>query len=348
VQCDGIADALTSQMRSSVFLMGPMIARCGQINISYPGGCEIGLRPIDIHLKVLRQLGVEIKENHGFLQCDGSKLRGNVVQLDFPSVGATENGMMAAVLAEGETRLQNVAREPEVVDLQNFLNSMGARIKGAGTEEIIVSGVKTLSDTQYNVMPDRIAAGTFLTAAAITGGEITARDMEPAHLGIVLSKLREAGCKVHKEEALVHIRAPRRLSEIRIKTLPYPGFPTDMQSQFLAALCTARGTSIIKETIFESRYKPVEELLKMGARIIVEDRLAIITGVKRLMGAKLSAGDLRGGAALVLAGLAAEGETVIENIEYIDRGYEKLENSLTCLGAKISRVSEDGKNSEEQ
>lgn len=336
-----IPEKLTREMRSSVFLMGPMLARCGKVTLSYPGGCEIGLRPIDIHLKALRSLGVEINDSHGYLECAAIQMKGANIQLDFPSVGATENAIMAAIGAEGETRILNVAKEPEILNLQRFLNKSGAEVKGAGTGQIIVKGGKKLRGGEHTVISDRIEAGTLLTAAAITGGEVTLKNANPAHLGLVLSKLRETGCRIQEEKDTIHLTAPLKLAHIEnITTLPYPGFPTDLQSQFLSMLTTARGTSVITENIFENRFKHVDELMRMGAKVKIYDRSAVIIGVEQLSGAKVSAKDLRGGAALVIAGLAASGNTIVENICYIDRGYDKFEVTLSRLGAKILRIKE--------
>jgi len=335
-----IPEHLMREMRSSVFLMGPMIARCGKVTLSYPGGCEIGSRPIDIHLSALRRLGVTIKENHGYLECTADKLIGDRILLDFPSVGATENAMLAATAAEGETIIINPAKEPEIIDLQNFLNSCGAEIRGAGTGEIVIHGRKPLHEVEHKVIPDRIEGGTILTAVAITGGNILLKNVMPEHMSIALSKLREAGCKIKEGKDYIDFSAPNKLKCIEsIKTLPYPGFPTDMQSQFLAIMTVAQRTSVITETIFESRFKQVDELRKMGAKIKLDGRTAIITGVKNLTGARVYAKDLRGGASLVIAGLGAEGETIVENICHIDRGYDKFEVALRKIGADIIRIS---------
>lgn len=335
-----IPEHLMREMRSSVFLMGPMIARCGKVTLSYPGGCEIGLRPIDIHLSALRKLGVTIKETHGFLECTADKLIGSRILLDFPSVGATENAMLAATAAEGETIIINPAKEPEIVDLQNFLNNSGAEIRGAGTGEIVIHGRKPFHEVEHKVIPDRIEGGTILAAVAITGGNVLLKNAVPEHMSIALSKLREAGCRIKEGKDYIDLSAPMKLKYIdTIKTQPYPGFPTDMQSQFLTIMTVAQGTSIISETIFESRFKHVDELRKMGARIKVDGRTAIITGVKGLTGARVFAKDLRGGASLVIAGLGAEGETIVENICHIDRGYDKFEVVLKNIGADIIRVS---------
>lgn len=334
-----IPEHLMREMRSSVFLMGPMIARFGKVILSYPGGCEIGLRPIDIHLSALKKLGVTIKEAHGFLECTADKLVGSQILFDFPSVGATENAMLAATGAEGETIIVNPAKEPEVVDLQSFLNSCGAQITGAGTGEIIIHGRKSFHEAEHRVIPDRIEGGTILTAAAVTNGTIHLTNVIPEHMSIILSKLREAGCRIKEGSDYLNISAPTRLKSIdTIRTQPYPGFPTDMQSQLLTAMTMAQGTTVITETIFESRFKHVEELRKMGARIKVDGRTAIVMGKKGLTSARVTARDLRGGASLVIAGLAAEGETIVENICHIDRGYDKLEETLKKIGADIIRV----------
>lgn len=335
-----IPEHLMREMRSSVFLMGPMIARCGKVTLSYPGGCEIGSRPIDIHLLALKKLGVNIKESHGFLECTADKLIGNRILLDFPSVGATENAMLAATAAEGETVIINPAKEPEIVDLQLFLNNCGAEITGAGTSEIVIHGRKPLHEVEHTVIPDRIEGGTILAAVAMTGGNILLKNSVPEHMSIALSKLRDAGCRIKEGRDYIYLTAPNKLKCIEtIKTQPYPGFPTDMQSQFLTIMTIAQGTSIITETIFESRFKHVDELRKMGARIKLDGRTAIITGVKNLTGARVVAKDLRGGASLVLAGLGAEGETIVENICHIDRGYDKFELTLKSIGAEIVRIS---------
>lgn len=335
-----IPEHLMREMRSSVFLMGPMIARCGQVKLSYPGGCEIGLRPIDIHLSALKKLGVTIKESHGFLECTAEQLIGSRIILDFPSVGATENVMLAATAAEGETRIINPAKEPEIIDLQNFLNACGAEVKGAGTSEIVIQGKKSYHQVEHKVIPDRIEGGTVLSAVAVTGGNIVLRNAIPEHMSMTLSKFREAGCRITEGNDTVEMISPERLKAVdKVKTQPYPGFPTDMQSQFLTAMTVAKGTSVVSETIFESRFKHVDELSKMGAKIMVDGRTAIITGVENLTGARVIAKDLRGGASLVIAGLGAEGETIVENICHIDRGYDKFEVALSKIGADIKRES---------
>ena len=332
-----IPDDLMRQMRSSVVLAGAILGRFKKATFSYPGGCDIGSRPIDLHLKGLRKLGIEIEEEAGYINCKTNQIIGSKIQLDFPSVGATENIIMASVLAEGETIITNAAMEPEIVDLQNFLNKMGAKIKGAGTNVIKIDGVKTLKNVSYNVMPDRIEAGTLLCATAITGGKIELNKVEPIHIGPVISKLEESGCKINVGKNSVILEAPKRLKAVDIKTMPYPGFPTDMQSVFATVLATVKGTSVIVENIFENRYKFIQELTRMGAKTTIEGRTAVIKGVKKLYGANVKATDLRGGAALVLAGTVAKGTTKIENIEYILRGYENFENKLKNVNIDIKR-----------
>ncbi len=335
-----IPEHLVREMRSSIFLMGPMLARCGKIKISYPGGCEIGPRPIDLHLKALRELGVIINEAHGFLECEVSDLKGCEIQLDYPSVGATENAMLAAVMAKGATKIRNAAKEPEIVDLQSYLNTMGAKVSGAGTSEIIIEGVKTLNNAEHHIMPDRIVAGTILSAVAITGGDVILDNVVPEHIQPILSKMKESGCLILEKERQIKLRTPHQIRAVEmLKTLPYPGFPTDMQAQFMALMTIAKGTSIFTETIFENRYKHVSELVRMGANIKVDGRVAVVKGVKRLTGANLSSKDLRGGAALVMAGLVAEGTTIVDQIIHIERGYDRLDKMLQQLGAHIFRIN---------
>ena len=334
-----IPEHLMRKLRSSVVFMGAVLARNNYAKISTPGGCELGPRPIDLHLKTLSQLGADIKEEHGYLICKTCGLSGKVIHLDFPSVGATENIMLAAVMAEGETVITNAAREPEICDLAHFLNNMGARILGAGTSTIKIAGKRKLTPTEYTVMPDRIVAATYLCAGAATGGEVTVTGMCPEHISAILSVLEDCGCKVSVYKDEVRLTAPERLkAPSGIKTMPYPGFPTDAQSLVLAMLCCADGTTIITETIFESRFKPVAELRRMGAKISLDGRVAVICGTDRLSGAQVSASDLRGGAALVIGALAADGITEINTPEYIDRGYENLEENLRKLGADIKRL----------
>lgn len=333
-------DELSKQIRSSIFLLGPILSRFKRATVTYPGGCEIGLRPIDLHLQGLRCLGVEIKEEGGVIVCDGSAMRAADVHFDYPSVGATENVMMAAVLLEGETTIHNAAREPEIVDLERFINAMGGSVSGAGTHTILVKGVQKLHGVSFSPIPDRIVAGTLLCAAAGTGGEVTLTHVCPGDMVAVLAKLREMGCTIHEAEEHIHLQAPRRLTAFQqMQTQPHPGFPTDMQVQLMAVATIAQGTSIVVENVFENRFTHAGDLNKMGAKIIVNGRMAIIQGVNHLYGAHVTARDLRGGAALVLAGLIAQGTTLVSNISLIDRGYEQLEDTLSALGAKIIRVS---------
>ncbi|WP_432409464.1 UDP-N-acetylglucosamine 1-carboxyvinyltransferase [Wukongibacter sp. M2B1] len=303
------------------------------------GGCEIGHRPIDLHLKGLKEMGVKITEAHGFLECEVESLKGSEIHLDYPSVGATENIMLSAVLAKGKTIIRNPAKEPEIIDLQNFLNGMGAKIKGSGTGTIEIDGVDSLSNVEHRIIPDRIVAGTILVAAAITKSEITVKNIISDHILSVLAKLKEVGCIILEKENELRIIPPSVLKPVDIiRTLPYPGFPTDMQPQIVSLLSLCEGTSIITETVFENRFKHTEELMRMGAKIKVDGRVAVIKGIKQLTGAKVSAKDLRGGAALVLAGLAAEGETIVENIKHIERGYDNFDLMLRKLGADIKRI----------
>ena len=330
-----IPDFLMHKMRSSVIIVGAIIGRYKKATFSYPGGCDIGARPIDLHLKAFEKLGININQNYGSITCTADKIIGNKIDLDFPSVGATENAILAAVLAEGKTMVTNAAREPEIVDLQDILNKMGAKISGAGTDKIEVEGVKKLKEISYNIMPDRIEAGTFLCLAAITGGKIELQKTNPTHITPVINKLEEAGCEIKVQGESIKLEAPKKLKAIDVKTMPYPGFPTDMQSIIAATFTTAKGTTIIVENIFENRYKYVQELNKMGAKITVEGKSAIIRGTRKLYGATVKATDLRGGMALVLAGMSAKGTTVIENIEYILRGYENLDKKIRGLGGNI-------------
>lgn len=332
-------DDLSKQIRSSIFLLGPILGRLRRATVTYPGGCEIGLRPIDLHLKGLRALGVSIVEEGGVISCDGSAMHAGDVYFDYPSVGATENVMMAAALLPGVTTIHHGAREPEIEDLQRFLNAMGGKVRGAGTQKIEVEGVEALHSAEYTPIPDRIVAGTLLCAAAVTGGEVDLRNVRPWDLIPVSDKLREMGCRVTEEYGRMTLRAPRRLRAFScLQTQPHPGFPTDMQAQMLAAACTAEGTSVIVENVFENRLSHVADLCRMGAEIRVSGRTAVVTGVEKLHGMRVTARDLRGGAALVLAALRAQGESVVENAPFIDRGYAHLENVLSSLGADIRRV----------
>ena len=330
-----IPENLMRKMRSSVILAGALLGKYKKAEFSYPGGCEIGARPIDLHIKGFEKLGIKIKEEYGKIICSTEEIRGTQIHLDFPSVGATENIILASCLGEGKTILTNAAREPEIEDMIKFLNKMGAKIKGAGTDKIEIEGVKKLRETGYNIMPDRIEAGTYLIAGAITGGKVKITDARPEHIEPIISKLEEANCKLKVEKNYIEIIAPKRVKAVDIKTMPYPGFPTDMQSIFGALLTTAKGTSIITENIFESRYKYTQELNRMGAKIKIDGRCAIIKGTKRIQGTNVVAADLRGGAALIIEALAAKGITEIDNIQYILRGYENIENKLKNIGAKI-------------
>ena len=330
-----IPENLMRKMRSSVILAGAIIGKYNKANFSYPGGCEIGSRPIDLHLKGFEKLGINIREEYGEIICNTEKVQGAQIHLDFPSVGATENIILASCLAEGITVLTNAAKEPEIEDLVKFLNKAGAKIKGEGTDRIEIIGVKRLAEISYNIMPDRIEAGTYLVAGAITGGNIKITKANPRHIEPILNKLEEANCILEIGKDYVQIKAPKRIKAVDIKTMPYPGFPTDMQSIFGALLSTAKGTSIITENIFENRYKYVQELNRMGAKINVEGRTAVIKGTKRIQGANVVASDLRGGVALIIEALAAKGVTQVDNVHYILRGYENIEEKLKKLGSKI-------------
>lgn len=332
---------LVNKMRASFLVMGPLLAKMGVARVSLPGGCAIGSRPVDLHLKGFASMGAQITQGHGYIEAKtNGKLKGSKIYLDFPSVGATENIMMAAVLAEGQIIIENAATEPEIVDLATYLTSMGADIKGAGTDTIKINGVNGLKGTHHAIIPDRIEAGTLMVAAAITGGDVVIENVVPDHLKPVSAKLREAGMEVSEELSSIHVKAGDELKAFDIKTHPYPGFPTDMQAQMTSLMSRANGTSMVIETIFENRFMHVSELKRMGAKIKIEGRSAIIEGCNKLMGAQVKATDLRAGAALVLAGLAAEGTTEITDIEHIDRGYVKIDEKLKALGANISRVED--------
>ena len=345
VDCGGIhswemPDQLSKQIRSSIFLLGPILARFRKATVTFPGGCEIGLRPIDLHLSGLRQLGVESSEEGGLIHCDGRNMHAGEVHFDYPSVGATENVMMAAVLLPGTTVIHNPAREPEIADLQAFINAMGGKIRGAGTHYIAVEGVERLHGTAWTPMADRIVAGTLLAAAAITGGEITLTNAPESDMVAVTAKLREMGCRLEERPGWIHLRAPKRLTAFaQLQTQPHPGFPTDMQVQMLALLSTAEGMGVITENVFENRFTHAGDLNRMGAHILCTGRTAVVRGVPELYGAHVTARDLRGGAALVLAGLRARGETLVDHAELIDRGYDHLERQLSRLGGKVRRVS---------
>ena len=334
-----IPPRLTKELRSSVFMLGSVLTRFGRARISYPGGCDIGLRPIDLHLSGLKRLGVKITEDGGYIDCIADKLIGAEILLDFPSVGATENIILAAVKAQGITVIRNAAKEPEIVDLQNFLNAMGARVRGAGGGTVVIEGVKRLHGVEYTPIGDRIEIGTYLIATASCGGEIETQGVPPENIAALLHKLRENGCKIHTKNDKILLRSNGRLKCVHlIETSPFPGFPTDMQAQYCALCATAQGTSLIVENLFETRYRYAAELKRMGADIIVRDRTAIVRGVERLHGAKVTACDLRGGAALVVASLKAEGQSEVLDLSHIDRGYADFEYKLKKLGAKIRRV----------
>ena len=330
---------LAKRMRASILTMGPLLARMGSARAALPGGCAIGARPIDLHLKGFELMGAELEYGANYVEARADRLRGAKIYLDYPSVGATENIMAAASLADGTTVIENVAKEPEIVDLASFLNKMGARIKGAGTDTIKIEGVERLHGTKHVVIPDRIEMGTFMVAAAITRGDVLLRNVVPDHVRPVIAKLRECGCLVEDTQEGLRVRANEKpLVATDIKTLPYPGFPTDMQSQFMALLTTVEGRSTVIETVFENRYMHISELNRMGANITIEGRSAVIPGSTHLVGCQVMSTDLRAGAALVLAGLAAEGTTEISEIYHIERGYSQFVEKLRGIGADISRV----------
>ncbi len=333
-----IPKELMHKLRSSVILAGAIIGRFKTAVFSYPGGCDIGARPIDLHIKALRKLGINIEEESGYIICSRDKIIGADIHLDFPSVGVTENIMLASVLAEGETTITNAAMEPEIVDLQKFLNRMGAKISGAGENVIKIRGVKELKNVSYNIMPDRIEIGTFLCMTAITGGHSIINNVNNEDIKSITSKLEEAGVKIKQEKSKIEIISPKKLKAVEIKTMPYPGFPTDMQSVFGAMLTNAKGTSVIVENIFDNRFKYLNELKKMGAKVSIEGKIAIIKGSKKLNGAEMEASDLRGGAALCTAALGAKGKSTIDNISHILRGYENFDKKLQKLNAQIELV----------
>lgn len=334
-----IPQELMHEMRSSIIFLGALLARCKKTKLSFPGGCELGPRPIDLHISALKKMGVIINEEHGFLNCSiKNKLKGSKIALSFPSVGATENILLAAVTAKGRTIITNVAREPEIVDLANFLINCGAKIKGAGTDNIYIEGVSKLSPCEHFVIPDRIAAATFMSAVAITQGDALISGINSKHLSMITPIFEEAGCNLIISENNIRIKSENRLNGIStIRTMPYPGFPTDLQAPTMAMCTLSNGTSVFVENIFESRYKHVCELNRLGAKISVEGKVAVVSGVDKLSGAITRCTDLRGGAALVIAGLAAEGTTEILDINHIDRGYDHIETTLQSLGANIKR-----------
>ena len=329
------------KIRASYYLLGALLGKYKKAEVPLPGGCNIGSRPIDLHLKGFKALGAKVRISHGAIIAEADHLRGSHIYLDTVSVGATINIMMAAAMAEGRTIIENAAKEPHVVDAANFLNSMGANIKGAGTDVIRIRGVEKLHATEYSIIPDQIEAGTFMFAAATTRGDVIVKNVIPKHLEATTAKLVEIGCQVEEFDDAVRVVATKRLNNTNVKTLPYPGYPTDMQPQIGVALAIAKGTSIVTESIFENRFKYVDELIRMGADIKVEGNTAVIYGTEKLMGARVSAPDLRAGAALVIAGLAAEGITIVDDIVYIQRGYENFEQKLRGLGAEIERVSSE-------
>ncbi len=335
-----ISSNLTKELRSSVFMLGSVLTRFKRARISYPGGCDIGLRPIDLHLFGLKRLGVKIEERDGYINCNAEKLQGGNIHLDFPSVGATENIILASVQAQGETVITNAAKEPEIKDLQDFLNQMGANVQGAGSDTIVVRGVKKLRGTQYKPIGDRIEAGTFLIAGGMCGGELLVEGVKRQNIAALLNKLSENTCKIHIENDKIYIRSDGRLRCNRhVETMPFPGFPTDLQAQMTSLNAVADGACILTENLFETRFKHVPELIRMGADITVKDRTALVRGVKKLHGAVVSAEDLRGGAALTIACLAAEGRSEVLNLTHIDRGYAGFEKKLKALGANIERVT---------
>jgi UDP-N-acetylglucosamine 1-carboxyvinyltransferase len=333
---------LVKTMRASILVLGPLLARCGAARVSLPGGCAIGARPVDQHIKGLAQLGATIRIDHGYIVAEAARLRGARIVTDLVTVTGTENLMMAAALADGETVIENAAREPEVVDLAECLNKMGARIRGAGTDRIVIEGVARLHAAEHRVLPDRIETGTFLAAAAASGlfgaADVRLTAAAPATLDAVIDKLREAGATIDTESDAIRVRAARRPRAVSLRTAPYPAFPTDMQAQLMALDCVAAGTARITETIFENRFMHAVELQRLGAKIDIEGNTAVVTGVPALSGARVMATDLRASASLVIAGLVAEGETVVDRIYHLDRGYERMESRLAALGARIARV----------
>ena len=329
------------KIRASYYFIGALLAKYKNVEVALPGGCDIGCRAIDQHIKGFRALGAEVKIEYGLIKAHAAQLRGSHIYMDVVSVGATINVMMAASMAEGKTIIENAAKEPHVVDLANFLNSMGANIKGAGTDVIRIKGVPSLHGTDYAIIPDQIEAGTFMFAAAVTKGDVTVKNVIPKHLESITAKLLEIGCEIEESDDAVRVVAAKPLRSTQVKTLPYPGFPTDMQPQITAVLALSGGTSIVTESIFENRFKYVDELTRMGANIKVEGNTAIVDGVEKYTGARINAPDLRAGAALVMAALAAEGTSLVENIHYIERGYEDFHLKLQSLGAQIEKVDSD-------
>lgn len=338
ISCYTIPEELMRQMRSSIVFLGAIIAKFGKAEVSMPGGCEIGVRPIDLHLKALRQLGVDITESHGYIHCVSENPQGAKIHLDFPSVGATENTMLAACMTDGTTIIENAAREPEIEELQSFLNRMGAKISGAGGDTIVIEGVHKLYGVEYTIMPDRIVSATYLACGAASKGTVVLKKAKASHMGAMINVLECMGNRIFTEEDKVILTPAKRLTGVgTVKTMPYPGFPTDIQSPFMALATGCEGTSVFVENIFENRFRHIEELVRMGADIKTDGRVAVVIGTGRLTGATVVAKELRGGAALVIAGLLAEGRTEIENVHYIDRGYESIENVLASCGVDIKR-----------
>ncbi len=338
--CNGeIKEELAKELRSSIFLLGALLSRLEKAKVAHPGGCDIGKRPINIHLNGLKQLGIEIDEQEKYIFCDSSQKHCANIQLNIPSVGATENLIMASVLTKGETTLKNCAKEPEIEDLQNMLNAMGAKISGAGTDTIKIVGVKKLHGIVYTPIPDRIVAGTYIIATAMTGGSVTLNNVNEQHIWALLSKLTKTTCNISIKNGIINVQSSGKLASLQnIETMYYPGFPTDLQTQILALQCISNGSCVIQENIFETRFKPVSQLIKMGADIVVKDNIAYVRGVPFLTGAEVVATDLRGGASLVLAGLVAKGETIVNDVFHIERGYEDMALDLSSLGADIYKV----------
>ena len=337
----GVESELACQVRSSIFMLGALLGRFRKARVAYPGGCEIGARPIDIHLSGFRKLGVKVEERHGYIYCNAEKMHSGTVLLEFPSVGATESLMMASVLLPGETRLLNAAKEPEIEDLQNFLVAMGADVCGAGSGEIVIKGVKKLHGCSYTPINDRIIAGTYMIATAMCGGEVLLKGVKAEHLRALIDKLDKTACVIEaKNDTIKVISDGKPIALGKVETSVYPGLPTDLQAQILALSSISKGSSMIVENVFESRFKHVPELVKMGADVHVKDRVAFVRGVERLYGASVSGMELRGTASLVLAGLVAEGYTTVSNIRHVDRGYKNIENDLASLGADIKRIDD--------
>lgn len=334
-----IPSELTREIRSSIFMLGPMLTKLKKARVAFPGGCNIGNRPIDLHFKGLRTLNVKINEEHGFIDCDGREMKSSDVHLDFPSVGATENILMASVCLSGTTRIYNCAREPEIVDLQNFLNAMGAKISGAGNSVITIEGVECLNKkVDYTPIGDRIIAGTYILATAISGKDVEICNINPEYLYSLISKLKNSSCNFDIKNDRIRMKVNSRVDAMNIETMPYPGFPTDLQPQLVSLLSISKGTSLVTENLFETRFKHIPELTKMGAKITVKDKVAVINGIERLSGAEVLATDLRAGAGLTLAGLNANGYTIVDAVNHINRGYENLMDELNSLGARIELI----------